>query len=279
MSLVEFIDTELPDIVRAEDLTVTYKREDGSPIVVLDRVNFLIEGETGRFIVLLGPSGCGKSTILRCIAGLQEPNGGHIYINERRVEGNQGIGMVFQTPMGFEWRQVIDDVAFALEVQGVAKKERHERAMEMLQLVGLEEHAHKYSKSPDLSGGQLQRVAIARSLMSNPSLLLLDEPFGKLDVRTKLDMELLIKKIFLDLARKNPHTVFFMVTHDLSEAVYLADEIWVMRANPGSIVERVKIDEPVHGRPPAFKKSKKFKEAVEFLEQTIMNLDPGAVQP
>ena len=134
----------------------------------------------------------------------------------------------------------MDNVALGLEFQGVSKSERHDRAMELIKLVGLEGHEKKYAQYPSLSGGQLQRVAIARSLLANPKILLMDEPFGALDIKTRLQMQDLLTSIW----HKFQSTIVF-VTHDISEAVYLADDIYILKSQPSKIVEHIKVDLPL----------------------------------
>src|ERR1700677_5117201 len=146
-------------------------------------------------IAILGPSGCGKSTLLRYISGLQTPTKGDVCLHGKTRTQNDRVGMVFQKYSSLPWRTVLENVEMGLEYQNASAKDRRDRALEMLSLVELEEHANKFAQYPTLSGGQLQRVAIARSLVTNPSILLMDEPFGALDVKTRLKMQELIQEI------------------------------------------------------------------------------------
>jgi len=207
-----------------------------------------------------------NSTILRFICGLQKPTEGQVLIKGKVRDESLRIGMVFQQYSSFPWLSVLDNVALGLNYKGVSKKERHARAREMIRLVGLEGHEKKFAKYPILSGGQLQRVAIARSLVSDPEILLMDEPFGALDINTRLQMQDLLCEIWTRL-----QTTVVFVTHDIPEAVYLGDEIQVMRANPANIVERIQIDLPL-ARNRGIKREKRFMDLVYQVEDTMVNV-------
>lgn len=261
---VQFENTNLSDIIELKNISLSYN---GGKSFVIKDLNLLIEDkpQQGQFVVILGVSGCGKSTLLRMICGLQEPTSGEIIIHgKQRNESTKRIGMVFQQYSSLPWLSVLDNVALGLKYKGVPKKQRHEKAMEMIQLVGLEDHAKKYAKYPTLSGGQLQRVAIARSLVSNPEILLMDEPFGALDINTRLQMQDLLCEIWTKLQA----TIVF-VTHDLTEAVYLGDEIHIMRANPAMIVERINVELPLH-RSRDLKREPKFMDIVHRVEESMI---------
>lgn len=201
-----------------------------------------------------------NSTLLRFICGLQKPTSGEVLIKGKPRTDDCHIGMVFQQYSSFPWLSVLDNVALGLKYKGVPKKERHEKAMEMIKIVGLDGHENKYAKYPTLSGGQLQRVAIARSLVADPEILLMDEPFGALDLNTRLQMQDLLCEIWTKLRS----TIIF-VTHDLPEAVYLGDDIYIMRACPGMIVEKIKVDLPLH-RTRDIKRSASFMDIVNCVE-------------
>jgi NitT/TauT family transport system ATP-binding protein len=209
---------------------------------------------------------CGKSTLLRYVAGLQKPTSGEILIHGKPRTKETKIGMVFQKYSSQPWLKVIDCVEFGLMLGGMPKKERREKAMAMIEIVGLTGQENKYSQ--ELSGGQQQRVAIARSLLCNPSILLMDEPFGALDASTRLKMQ----DLLADLWRKalKDMTVIF-VTHDIPEAVYLGDEIWIMSANPGQIVDRIHIDIPIT-RAKEMKRDPKFTNYVYTIEDKLNSL-------
>jgi NitT/TauT family transport system ATP-binding protein len=190
----------------------------------------------GEFVCVLGPSGCGKSTLLGALAGHLTPSAGSIRVDGEPVYGpHPQRGLVFQQHTLFAWKRVIDNVAFGLKMQGVCLKERHARAAELLQLVGLEGFEQRYPAQ--LSGGMQQRVEIARVLINQPRVLLMDEPFGALDAQTRLNMQ----ELLLDIWTRLKTTVLF-ITHDIDEALFLADRILVMGPRPGKIIEEIQLD-------------------------------------
>lgn len=264
--MFEFKNTELPDIIEVRNVDQTY---DGGKNFVLKDCNLLIEDKPnqGQFVILLGPSGCGKSTILRYIAGLQTPTKGEILIRQKPRTNEDRIGMVFQQYSSFPWMTVLENVELGLKYKGVPEKERREKAMEMIQIVGLEGHHKKYAQYPSLSGGQLQRVAIARSLLVNPEIILMDEPFGALDTNTRLKMQ-----DFLISVWDRVHPTIILVTHDISEAVYLGDDIYIMGTAPSKIIEHMRVDLPVD-RTKEIKRSQKFTELVFYLEDRMMSFE------
>lgn len=234
---VQFENTNLSHIVELKNVSLTYN---GEAYIVKD-FNFLIEndGTKGKFFVLLGRSGCGKSTLLKMIAGLQKPTSGQVLIYGRPKENDVAVSMVFQNYAlsCFPWYSVIQNVSLPLSYKGIGKREKTERAMEMIKKVGLEGHEHKYPKQ--LSGGQLQRIAIARSLVNNPHLILMDEPLSALDICTRLEMQLLL----LELKRTIKPTVI-IVSHDTQEGVLLGDEIYIIKSNPTTIEKQIHDDLP-----------------------------------
>lgn len=218
----------------------------------------------GEFLVVLGMSGCGKSTILRYIAGLQKPTEGQVLIHGKPLDESPRVSMVFQRYSSLPWLTVLDNVSLALQYKGIAKKERHEQAMDIIKKVGLDGHQNKYAQYPTLSGGQLQRVAIARSIVANPEILLMDEPFGALDINTRLQMQDLLSELWSEF---HPTVVF--VTHDISEAVYLGDDIYIMKSQPSHFVEHIKVGLPlVRGR--ELKRDPKFIEIVHEVEDKMV---------
>ena len=263
--MVTFPNTSLPDILEIKNASQSY---DGGKSFIIQDFNLLVENKPGQgqFVVILGPSGCGKSTILRYLAGLQTPTSGEIFINEKLRTEDDRIGMVFQQYSSFPWMTVLDNVALGLKFKGVSKKERNERAMEMIKIVGLDGHQKKYAQYPTLSGGQLQRVAIARSLLVNNEIILMDEPFGALDTKTRLTMQ----DFLIDIWEK-VHPTVVLVTHDISEAVYLGDDVYIMSNAPSSIIQHVKIDLPFD-RHKEIKRDPRFVELVFELEDKMMNL-------
>jgi NitT/TauT family transport system ATP-binding protein len=262
---VSFVNSTLPDIIELKSVSQSY---DGGRSFIIKDLNFLIEDkpDSGQFIVILGASGCGKSSILRYISGLQEPTSGEVLIKGKPRDDTMHVGMVFQQYSSFPWLSVLENVALGLTYKGVPKKERHEKAREMIHLVGLDEHVNKFAKYPSLSGGQLQRVAIARSLAADPDILLMDEPFGALDINTRLSMQDLLCEIWSKLQS----TIIF-VTHDISEAVYLADEIHIMRAHPAKIVERIQVSLPSN-RTREIKRDPRFIELVYQVEDIMVDV-------
>jgi NitT/TauT family transport system ATP-binding protein len=192
---------------------------------------------SGEFVSLIGPSGCGKSTLLRLIANLIEPTSGNLVVNGKSAKQarlDQDYGMAFQQSGLFEWRTVAKNIELPLELKGWDKAKRHERALEMLELVKLSDFAHHYPWQ--LSGGMQQRVAIARALAVHPSLLLMDEPFGALDEMTREHMQ----SELLSICRASGTTVVF-VTHSIPEAVYLSNRVVVMSPRPGRVTEIVDV--------------------------------------
>ena len=261
--MVQFINTPLPDIINLQDINQSY---DGGKTFVIKDFDLLIEDkpEQGQFVVLLGMSGCGKSTILRYVAGLQDPTSGTVHIHEKLRSAEQRISMVFQQYSSLPWLTVLENVALGLSFKGVSLKERNEKAMEMIELVGLRGHENKFAQYPTLSGGQLQRVAIARSLLANPDILLMDEPFGALDISTRLQMQDLLLAIW----KRFKSTIIF-VTHDISEAVYLADDIYIMSFAPSRIVEHIHVDLPTE-RNRDTKRADRFNELVRLVEDKMI---------
>lgn len=192
--------------------------------------------DPGQFVCILGPSGCGKSTLLGALAGHLSASAGNLQVDGAAVSGpSPQRGMVFQHHTLFPWRTVRDNVAFGLKMRGIGKAERHRAADDILKLVGLDGFAERW---PDqLSGGMQQRVEIARVLVNRPRLLLMDEPFGALDALTRLNMQ----ELLLDIWTRIRTTVVF-VTHDIDEALFLADRLLVMSARPGRIIEDLRLD-------------------------------------
>lgn len=263
---VNFTDTPAREnIIELRNIGQSY---DGGKSWIIKGLNMLIEDkpDQGQFVVLLGMSGSGKSTLLRYIAGLQEPTEGEVLIKGKPVSDKQRVSMVFQQYSSMPWMTVLDNVALALEYKGVSKKERYAQAMELIELVGLAGHEKKYAQYPALSGGQLQRVAIARSIIANPEIILMDEPFGALDIKTRIQMQ----ELLVTLWHKFSSTIIF-VTHDISEAVYLADDIFIMKSPPSLIIEHIDIDLPLR-RDYSTKRDKHFTELVQQVEDTMIRI-------
>ncbi len=238
--------------------------------VVFDDFNLAVEDHKGigQFVVIMGKSGCGKSTLLRYWTGIQKPTKGEVFIGGQPISPSQSVPMVFQQYSSLEWFSVLQNVALPLTLKGVPSRQAEEQAMEMIKVVGLEGHENKYAKMPQLSGGQLQRVAIARCLVANPNMLLLDEPYGALDGFTRAKMQFFLLDIFQkrELADLNPTVV--LVTHDPREAVLLGNDIYIMDANPGRIVKHIKPDLPVK-RDRSIRKDPRFIEIVSYIEDVM----------
>lgn len=230
------------DIINLIKINQVYS-ESNPPNVVFKDFNLDIKDikDKGQFITLMGKSGCGKSTLLRYISGLQEPTSGEVYIYGKKRTSKDRIPMVFQQYTSFEWKTVLQNVALPLILKGVPKDEADEKAMDMIKVVGLAGHEYKWAKYPILSGGQLQRVAIARNLVVNPQILLMDEPFGALDTVTRKQIQLFLRSIF-EHAKLDPTVIF--VTHSESEAVFLSSDIIILDSGPATVRHEIKIDLP-----------------------------------
>jgi NitT/TauT family transport system ATP-binding protein len=228
--------------IAIKDVSRIFFSPTGERIDALKDVNLEVEDafsaagrDIGEFRVLLGPSGCGKSTLLRMIAGLDKPTSGQVLVNGEIVtHPGKDRGMVFQKYTSFPWLTVADNIAYGMKINGVPEAQRKETVDRLLKSVGLTEFANVYPET--LSGGMQQRVAIARTLALRPSVILMDEPFGALDAQTRSDMQQLLLQIWDETAC----TILF-VTHDVEEAVYLADRIFIMSSHPGTIVEDVEV--------------------------------------
>jgi len=209
------------------DLNKSFAKDDGSRLVVLDHVTFDVNDK--EFVCILGSSGCGKTTLLRMIAGLDTAESGSIVLDGEEMKGtNPKVGMVFQEYSLFPWRTVIDNIAFGLEMQGIAKEERYRIAERYLRLVKLMQFRDSYPS--ELSGGMRQRVAVARALALDPVLLLMDEPFGALDAQTRN----MLQQELLEIWEETKKTIIF-ITHSVDEAVFLSDRIIVLTPRPGRI--------------------------------------------
>lgn len=222
--------------VRVDGVTQVYG-SGSDAVTAVDAVSFDIE--PGHFVVLVGPSGCGKSSLLMMMAGLRYPTDGRILVEGRPIDAPDPdrVGVVFQEASLYPWLTAEQNVEFPLSLRRVSKHERRETARERLKLVGLAGFEARYPH--ELSGGMKQRVSIARGLAQNPPLLLMDEPFAALDEQTRMTMGDELLRIWSETRK----TVVF-VTHSLTEAVYLADEVFVMSARPGRIVDRIKVELP-----------------------------------
>jgi len=208
----------------------------GGPVTAVDDMSFDVG--PGEFVSIIGPSGCGKSTLFNIIGGLIGDYEGRVAVAGATISGTHpAIGMVFQEESTFPWRTVIDNVAFPLEIAGIGKRERHERARHFVSLVGLDGFERRYPA--ELSGGMRQRVAIARTLSSEPRILLMDEPFAALDEQTRLLLGDKVLQIHQQLRQTT-----LLITHNITEAVQLSDRVLVMTYRPGTLKRAVGIDLP-----------------------------------
>jgi NitT/TauT family transport system ATP-binding protein len=249
--------------IEVTDVSLAYDTPSGQVQGVKD-ARFSIE--QSEFLCLVGPSGCGKSTLLNIIAGFLTPTSGHIRIGGKEVTGyGTDRGVVFQDfAQLFPWRTALGNVAFGLEMKGIAKAEREEIAREQLRLVKLEKFANSYPHH--LSGGMQQRVAIARALAYNPAVLLMDEPFAALDALTRDDMQ----RLLADVWRETRKTVIY-VTHNVAEAAFLADRVVVMTPHPGTVKVDIKV-------PLARPRDPLSVEFVEFQKELLRHLGNETTQ-
>jgi NitT/TauT family transport system ATP-binding protein len=218
-----------------DDIVKQFDTPEG-PLKALERVSLSVR--PGEFLAVIGPSGCGKSTLFNIIGGLIDGYQGEVAVGGETVRGpHPAIGMVFQEESTFPWRTVIENVAFPLEIVGMSRKERLDKAKKFVALVGLNGFENRYPA--ELSGGMRQRVAIARTLASGPKILLMDEPFASLDEQTRLLLGDKVLQIQQDLKQTT-----LLITHNITEAVQLADRVLVMTYRPGRVKRMVEIDLP-----------------------------------
>ncbi|HYB42156.1 MAG TPA: ABC transporter ATP-binding protein [Candidatus Methylomirabilis sp.] len=229
--------TAFTEAITIRELSKSYRTRDGQ-VVALERISTSVA--EGEFVAVVGPSGCGKSTLLKILAGILPPSTGQALLRGSAIEGpRRDIGVVFQSPVLFPWRTVLDNVLLPIDVQGLGREKHVTAAMDLLALVGLRGFERRYPW--ELSGGMQQRVAITRALVHDPAMLLMDEPFGALDAMTREHMNLELQRIWMDKKK----TVFF-ITHSIPEAVFLADRVLVMTPRPGRVIDdlRVKLPRP-----------------------------------
>jgi NitT/TauT family transport system ATP-binding protein len=221
------------EAIAVNRLSKSYATRDGA-VVALDRTTFSV-GE-GEFVAVVGPSGCGKSTLLKILAGILPASSGEARLRSTVIAGpRRDIGVVFQSPVLFPWRTVLDNVLLPIDVQGLGRDRHAGVGRDLLRLVGLGGFEARYPW--ELSGGMQQRVAITRALVHDPAMLLMDEPFGALDAMTREHMNLELQRIWLE--RKK--TVLF-ITHSIPEAVFLADRVLVMTPRPGRLMDDVRVE-------------------------------------
>ncbi len=228
-------------MIRLQGISQVFRSRDGARVAALDDVDLSVASE--QFACIVGPSGCGKSTLLRLVAGLIAPTRGTIEVGGRRVDGpREDVGIVFQKPTLFPWASVLENVLMPLKLMGRPTASHRQRAMDLLEMVGL--GGFETRLPGELSGGMQQRAAICRALIHDPPILLMDEPFGALDALTREEMTLELLSIWQERRK----TIVF-VTHSITEAVLLADKVVVMSARPGRIVSDLDVALP---RPRSF---------------------------
>lgn len=224
--------TQKETIMRVNHLHVEYYTDNSKTVAVED---FSLDIKKGELISIVGSSGCGKTTIMRCLAGLLQPTSGEILVNNKMCIGpGSDRGMVFQDFALFPWRTVRQNVEFGLEIAGVSKEIRREKALKYIKAVGLEKFAD--SRVHELSGGMKQRVGIARTLIMHPDVILMDEPFGALDAQTRNIMQEQLVKIF----ERSGRTIVF-ITHSVDEALYLSDRVVLLSKRPSVIHEIIDV--------------------------------------
>jgi NitT/TauT family transport system ATP-binding protein len=248
-------------VIEIDDLSMTYAGRGSETVALLNASLTVGEGE---FISLIGPSGCGKTTLLRIVANLVQPTSGKVTVagkHARQARLDREYGYVFQAPVLYEWRTVLQNVMLPLEIMGHGREERRERARRLLALVGLSDFQRNYPWQ--LSGGMQQRVSIARALAFDPKLLLMDEPFGALDEITREAMN----NELLRLWQETGKTVVF-VTHSIAEAVFLSSRVVVMTARPGKIERVIEIDLP-YPRNEETRASRRFFELATEVRESL----------
>ena len=269
-------DAGLEAIVEFDNVSKTFHEGTPRASTAVRDISFKVHNrpDRGEFIAILGPSGCGKSTILRLIAGLRPhfpPTTGLVKVAGKFVDGpGSDRGMVFQDYTSFDNRTVLDNVAFGLECSGMPAKERAELAREWIGKVGLDVKRDAGKYPHQLSGGMRQRVAIARTLILRPKIILMDEPFGALDPVTRLNMQDLLVGLWRDLQA----TVFF-ITHSVEEAVYLGDRVYILSPSPGRLLREM--DVPPPDRPArVMQREPEFTQAVFEIRDIIEKLEESA---
>ena len=241
------------DCVKIENVTKKY-----GCLTAVKQVNLEVCG--GELLILLGPSGCGKTTLLRIIAGLENATQGKVLLDGKKITKSLGkIGLIFQEYALFPWQKIIKNIEFGLEVKKVKKKERRQEALNYIKTFGLSGFENKYPR--DLSGGMQQRVAIARTLITNPDVVLMDEPFGSLDSQTRYSMQDFLLRIWQDKKE-----TFLFVTHNVDEAIYLSDRIIALSKRPAEIVKIFDIPFPRPRDRTGSETNKIRKEIFNFLD-------------
>jgi NitT/TauT family transport system ATP-binding protein len=254
-----------PVILEVKGLDKEFETPKGN-VTALKDINFRTHKR--EFVCVIGPSGCGKSTLIRILAGLETPSSGQMLLDGKEVHGpGPDRGMVFQGYTLFPWLTVRKNVMFGLQMSGHTREISEQEALQWIDLVGLSKFADSYPHQ--LSGGMKQRVAIARALANQPRILLMDEPFGALDAQTRAKMQSYLMEIW-----KNIDITVLFITHDLDEAIYLADRILVLKAHPGEVQELIEVPVP-QPRSPDQLLSPEFLATKKRLEELIHPADEG----
>jgi len=249
-----------PVTLEVSGLTKTFETPAGDVVTALKDISF--KTHKREFVCVIGPSGCGKSTLIRILAGLETPTSGRVLLDDREVRvPGPDRGMVFQGYTLFPWLTVKKNVMFGLMQSGIGFNPAQEQALQWIELVGLSKFADSYPHQ--LSGGMKQRVAIARALANQPRVLLMDEPFGALDAQTRSRMQSYLMEIW-----QNIDITILFITHDLDEAIYLADRILVLKAHPGEVQELIEVPVP-QPRSPEHLLSAEFLATKKRLEELI----------
>jgi len=225
-------------ILEVDNLSKSYRQLGGESTLAISNVTCQVEA--GEFVSFVGPSGCGKTTLLMSIAGLIEPTSGRVMVKGKEVKGPPpNLVLVFQeyNRSLFAWRTIMGNVRFGLEARGGRSPRAESKAAELIALVGLKGFEKHYPW--ELSGGMQQRVAIARALAYEPEVLLMDEPFGSLDALTRLELEDILLEVWAEL-----RTTILFITHDIEEAIYLSDRIWVLSRRPSQIIQELPVEFP-----------------------------------
>ncbi|MGA9528336.1 MAG: nitrate/sulfonate/bicarbonate ABC transporter ATP-binding protein [Terriglobales bacterium] len=257
-------------IIRAKAVEKFYLQPDGSRIEVIAPVD--LDVEPGKIIALLGPSGCGKSTLLRILSGLSKPSSGEVLWHSQPITSQHaGVAIVFQSFALFPWLTVIDNVEAPLEARGIPAMDRHKRALRILDTVGLDGFESAYPK--ELSGGMKQRVGFARALVVEPEVLFMDEPFSALDVLTAENLRNELLELWI--SKKMPTSAIFIVTHNIEEAILLADRVIVLGRNPARIRADFSVELP-HMRD---RKSPRFVELVDYVYKIMTQPDLALAVP
>lgn len=267
--------TATPKAIEFRNVTKTYDLGKPNANTAIQDITFAVDDipNKGEFICVLGPSGCGKSTILRLLAGLgpqHPPTTGEVLVYGQNVTGpGPDRGMVFQDYTSFDNRTVLDNVAFGLECKGMPRKERYELARGFIDKVGLKVARDQYKYPHQLSGGMRQRVAIARTLILRPRLILMDEPFGALDPMTRYRMQDLLISLWHEV-----ETTVVFITHSIEEAVYLGDRVYILSSAPGRLVKELMVDPPEQNAIRT-RREAKFQETVYYIRDLITKLENG----